>query len=106
MKKIVLLLVSQWSLLSVPAFSRQISERDAELLLEKMKKDPRYKSAMEEEAASAIQKFPAPNTRLMGALPQTPAGEGPMSAYLQSLYTAYKTKLPVSAVHDDVISSA
>ncbi|MGN6417887.1 MAG: tetratricopeptide repeat protein [Pseudobacter sp.] len=74
--------------------------RRAEKMAEKVQADPRMKKMMEEEEAEERKpkKFPARNPALMASLSAKPMNSAGMSSYLQNLYTAYKTKMPLSAV--------
>lgn len=73
--------------------------RRAEKMAEKAKSDPRMKQAMEEEEEeNKPKKFPDRDNIALAALPSKPMNSGSMSAYLQNLYTAYKTKMPSGAV--------
>ena len=96
------------ALLSGSAFAQEnMSEKEleelirrAEKMAEKAKLDPRMKKAMEEEeeAENKPKKFPARNNAVLAALPAKPMNNGSMSSYLQNLYTAYKTKMPIGAI--------
>lgn len=72
----------------------------AEQMAEKVQADPRMKKMLveEEENEKKPKRFPAKNPALMAALPSKPMNNGSMSTYLQNLYTAYKTKVPIGAV--------
>ncbi|WP_127130539.1 tetratricopeptide repeat protein [Pseudoflavitalea rhizosphaerae] len=74
--------------------------RRAEKMAEKAKSGPGMKKAMEEEvkAENKPKKFPTRDNAALAALPAKPMSNGNMSSYLQNLYTAYKTKMPVGAI--------
>jgi tetratricopeptide (TPR) repeat protein len=72
---------------------------NAEKMAEKVMKDPRYKKAMAEEIeVNETEGFPSKNKALMATVPSQPLSKPGMSSYLNNLYTAYKTKMPVGAV--------
>lgn len=81
---------------------KQLEEliRKAEKMADKARKDPRFKQAMAEEIEeeNRPKRFPAKDNTLFANLSPTPMTNNGLSGYLQKLYTAYKTKLPVGAV--------
>ena len=105
MKQIAILMLA---LLPGSAFAqqqmseKQIQEliRKAEKMAERTKADPRFKQAMAEELEeeNRPKRFPAKDKSLWANLSPTPMTSNGLSGYLQKLYTAYKTKLPLSAV--------
>jgi tetratricopeptide (TPR) repeat protein len=73
--------------------------RRAEKMAEKVKSDPRMKQALkEEEEENKPRRFPVRDNAALAAIPASPMSNGSMSSYLQNLYTAYKTKMPVGAI--------
>lgn len=74
--------------------------RRAEKMAERAKSDPRMKKAMEEaeEEENRPKRFPARDNAALAAVPAKPMNNGSMSGYLQNLYTAYKTKMPIGAI--------
>jgi len=92
---------------SIAAHAQKMSQKElekmaaqAEQMAEKVMKDPRYKKAMAEaDEEVTTTSFPVKNKALMATVPNQPLSKPALSTYLNNLYTAYKTKVPVSAVN-------
>ena len=84
-----------FSPVSLAQGSSKNMEAELEKQFKKMKADPRYSKAFDDDG-DAPKRFP--DARKFGVPLAVPANESQTATLLKNLYTAYKTKMPLAAI--------